>query len=315
MARNPETASHDDKDQRALAEEHRKNALRRLSERGRGNSVDAYDPSIGWTAQAGNGFTNPGEGDYMGDPNQHAPGQVFHVSQLPDPLVAQRAGFPPQQIPANFVVEDLEDAVLHPQGPGAGELIRSHERAATEEWMRRDIEAREEVRKAQEDSVGLTPTERSDLFKSRGLSTAYEDSQTRAAALSDEDDDGNDLEARQASSVVGGNVVSHPQGGAVERDAAQRAGEAGGGSETPSDAGSGAGDGAGGPDDGAGDGGDDSGDGETADYSDAEAWSYRDLQEEIKARNEGKDEADHISAAGSREELEQRLRDDDAKGE
>lgn len=247
MATNPETASHDDTDQRKVAEEHRQNALRRLAERGRGNSVDAYDPSIGWTAQAGNGFTAPGEGEWMGDPNQNAPGQVYHVSQLPDPEIARRAGFPPQQVPQQFVIDDLEEAALHPQGPGVGELQRSVERSATEEWQRRDIEKREEVRKAQEDSVGMTPKERADLFEQRGVQTGYEDSQTRSAALDSETEDG-DLLERQRSAIVGGNVVAHPQGGAVERANVEDAGAAGGGSETPSDAGSGGSGSAGGPD-------------------------------------------------------------------
>jgi hypothetical protein len=42
-------------------------------------------------------------------------------------------------------------------------------------------------------------------------------------------------------------------------------------------------------------------------YDDDDAWSYRDLQEEAKGRN--------LTASGSREELVQRLREDDATPE
>lgn len=59
------------------------------------------------------------------------------------------------------------------------------------------------------------------------------------------------------------------------------------------------------------------GDGESEhddNYDDAEAWSYRDLQKEIGDRNEGRDEDSRMSASGSREDLVERLRADDAEG-
>jgi hypothetical protein len=60
---------------------------------------------------------------------------------------------------------------------------------------------------------------------------------------------------------------------------------------------------------------DDAGDEPDDDYDDEDEWSFRDLQAEIKDRNEGRDEADKISAQGSRPELIARLREDDAASE
>lgn len=52
-------------------------------------------------------------------------------------------------------------------------------------------------------------------------------------------------------------------------------------------------------------------------YDDKDVWSYAELQSEIKDRNEESDRAeeDKMSAAGSREELIERLRADDVKNE
>lgn len=47
-------------------------------------------------------------------------------------------------------------------------------------------------------------------------------------------------------------------------------------------------------------------------YDDEEAYPFRKLQDEIKARNEGREEDDRISGRGSREELVARLVEDDA---
>lgn len=135
-------------DRVALAQEHRENARRRLDERGRSNTIDASDPTVGWTAQSGTeGAWNDATGVWDSDPNQNQPGQVFHVSQLPDPEVARAAGIPPQNIPPNLVVEDEEEAYTHPQGPSATELRNAAQREAILNKMREDVEAREEVRR------------------------------------------------------------------------------------------------------------------------------------------------------------------------
>ncbi len=68
-----------------------------------GTTADATDATVGWTVQSDASIPDPVQ----------VPGQVYHPSQLPDPSVARRAGFPPVPVPEHLVVDE-ED---HPQGP------------------------------------------------------------------------------------------------------------------------------------------------------------------------------------------------------
>lgn len=85
----------------------------------RGDTADAFDPAIGWTAQSGEG--------YAVDPNTELPGQMFVRSQLPDPEIAKAAGLRPQTVPEYLILDD-EEAYAHPQGPEPGELVRAAKR-------------------------------------------------------------------------------------------------------------------------------------------------------------------------------------------
>lgn len=86
-------------------------------------SVDKHDVGIGWTVQQGPAL--PSE--------ETLPGQVFHVSQLPDPeRQARELGPDYPELYKNvngapnpeLVIEDRKEAELHPQGPEPHELNR-----------------------------------------------------------------------------------------------------------------------------------------------------------------------------------------------
>lgn len=74
-------------------------------------TVDATDPSIGWTSQHMVGDREMGDGEEAEvrgfvEPGDNLPGQVYLPSQLPDPQAAIQAGLAPVKIPEHLITED-----------------------------------------------------------------------------------------------------------------------------------------------------------------------------------------------------------------
>jgi len=83
---------------------------------GFGATADSGDGSVGWTV---------GSGTPAPEALDSTPGQVFSLSELPDPEVALSAGFVPQRIPADLIIGDGE---VHPQGPEPSTVVGSDAR-------------------------------------------------------------------------------------------------------------------------------------------------------------------------------------------